>query len=202
MDRKWYNMRMKMISYCLVFVSACAMAGGDAKGDAAPEKEAPPKLAAVRTRLKCAICGGKGSLKVRPRDVGQFAGRIEDRSHFDIKVDPCPICGKGHGWRTVWDLTQPEPRTERPCSTCGWSGLVQCRSCLASGIVKCPHSGCKDGWIETKVQSTSRRSSSRKPPIISACPECKGVGKVVCPVCKGMRADLCRKCLGLGRKMK
>ena len=45
-----------------------------------------------------------------------------------------------------------------------------------------------------------RRSSSRKPPTVTPCPECKGVGKVVCPVCKGMRADLCKRCFGTGRK--
>ena len=160
-----------------------------------------PKLAATTTRVKCTVCQGKGTLKVRPPDVGQFVGKINDRSHWDVKLDPCPICDRGHGWRKVWDLTQPEPSAEPPCMTCGWSGLVQCRKCLASGITKCPRSDCKDGWILTKQQSTSRRySSSRKPPDVKQCPECKGVGKVVCPACKGMRADLCKRCFGTGRK--
>ena len=166
-----------------------------------PAKEAP-KLAATTTRMKCAICQGKGSLKVSPPDVGQFAGRINDRSYWDVKLDPCPICGRGHGRREVWNLTKPEPSAEPPCMTCGWSGLVQCRKCLASGIVKCPWSGCKDGWILTQQQqqSSCRRRSSRTSLSVKPCPECKGVGKIVCPECNGMRADLCKRCFGTGRK--
>ena len=165
--------------------------------------DAPPRLAASKTRMKCAVCGGKGWLKVRPPDVGQYVGRIEDRSHWDVKLDPCPICGRGHGWRTVWDLTQPEPSTEPPCMKCGWSGLdpSPCRKCLGTGVVKCPRRDCTDGWIIAKQQIVGRRSS-RRPPDVKLCPECKGVGKVVCPTCMGMRAELCKKCRGIGRKQK
>ena len=172
--------------------------GGD--GKAASE---PMKLAAAKTRMKCSVCNGKGSLKIRPPDVGQYAGRIEDRSHWDIKLDPCPVCGRGHGWRTVWDLTQPEPSTEPPCMKCGWSGLdpSPCRKCLGSGVIKCPRRDCQDGWIIMKVQSSGRRSAKR-PPDVKQCPECKGVGKVECPTCRGMRAELCKKCHGAGRKLK
>lgn len=180
-------------------VTTALAADGDAKGQTAATN-APPKLAAEKVRVKCTVCKGKGQLTLRPPDYGQYGGRIESRSHWDIKLDPCPICGRGHGWRTVWDLTQPEPSTEPPCMTCGWSGLVQCRKCLASGIDRCPRPDCKDGWIVTKAQNGSRRSSSRKPPTVTPCPECKGVGKVVCPVCKGLRADLCKRCFGTGRK--
>ena len=77
-------------------------------------------------------------------------------------------------------------------STCRWQN--------ASGLMKCPRSDCKDGWIIGKQQVSGRRSSSRKPPDVKLCPECKGVGKVVCPECKGMRADLCKRCFGTGRK--
>ena len=198
----WYNMRMKKILLALSLILAVFCVVADVASQAADKttKNAPPKLAATKTRVKCSVCRGKGTLTLRPPDHGQYGGRIESRSHWDIKLDQCPICGSGHGWRTVWDLTQPEPSPEPPCMTCGWSGLVQCRKCLASGISKCPRSDCQDGWIVTKVQNTSRRSSARKPPTVSPCPECKGVGKVICPVCKGLRADLCKRCFGTGRK--
>ena len=198
--RLWYNMRMKKT--CLIFLLMVAGLGavGEVPARGAAATNVPPKLAAEKVRVKCTVCKGKGQLTLRPPDYGQYGGRIESRSHWDIKLDPCPICGRGHGWRMVWDLAQPEPSTEPPCMTCGWSGLVQCRRCLASGIDRCPRPDCKDGWIVSKVQNTSRRSSSRKPPTVTPCPECKGVGKVVCPVCKGMRADLCKRCFGTGRK--
>lgn len=188
--------------FLTVSVTLVALGGvpSEPTSSAATAAKEPPKLAATTTRVKCSICQGKGTLKVRPPDVGQFTGKINDRSHWDVKLDPCPICGRGHGWRKVWDLTKPEPSAEPPCMTCGWSGLVQCRKCLASGIVKCPRSDCKDGWILTKQQSNYKRSSSRKPPDVKQCPECKGVGKIVCPECKGMRADLCKRCFGTGRK--
>lgn len=165
--------------------------------DGAGEKPAAPGLAAQRMQIKCSVCRGKGSLKASPPDVGQFIGKINDRSHWDVKIKPCPICDRGRGRRTVWNLAQPEPSAEAPCLTCGWTGLVQCRKCLAEGIVKCPRTDCKDGWIVAKQQG---RSSYRKPPEVKLCPECRGVGKVACPECKGMRANLCKRCFGTGRK--
>ena len=192
---------MKKICLTLFFLFAVlgAVADASSQGESAATNR-PPKLAAEKVRVKCSVCKGKGQLTLRPPDYGQYGGRIESRSHWDIKLDECPICGRGHGWRMVWNLTQPEPSAEPPCMTCGWSGLVQCRKCLASGIIKCPRSDCKDGWIVTKSQSTSRRSSSRKPPTVTPCPECKGVGKVICPTCQGLRAGLCKRCFGTGRK--
>ena len=156
-------MKKILLAFSCIFAFFAGVAAPPAPaGDASKEA---PKLAAKQVRMKCAVCKGKGHLKVRPPDVGQFSGMINDRSHWDVKLDPCPICERRRGWRMVWDLTQPEPSAEPPCMTCGWSGLVQCRKCLASGITKCPRSDCKDGWILTKQQSTSRRySSSRKPP--------------------------------------
>ena len=200
----WYNTRMKKIFFALgallsvlgVAVDPQPEAGGAAADGAT---NAPPALAAQKTRIRCAVCEGRGRLKVRPPDVGQFAGRIESRSHWDVNLDPCPVCGRGHGWRTVWDLTQPEPRAEAPCTKCGWSGLVQCRRCLATGIVSCPHAGCKDGWIIEDQLAGGRRRSSRKVQSAKRCPECKGAGKVICPVCKGLRAELCNRCFGCGR---
>ena len=187
--------------FLTVSVTLVALGGvpSEPTSSAEPAAKEPPKLAATTTRVKCSICPGKGSLKVRPPDVGQFTGRIESRSHWDVNLDPCPVCGQGHGWRTVWDLTQPEPKTEAPCTKCGWSGLVQCRKCLAAGVADCPRSDCRDGWIIEERPGGSRRKSARKPPSVKPCPECKGVGKVVCPVCKGMRAELCNRCFGTGR---
>ena len=159
-----------------------------------------PSLAASKTRIKCLVCGGKGRMKVSPPDLGQFGGRIEHRSHWDVKLNQCPICRQGRGWRVVWDLAQPEPSESAPCLKCGWSGIVQCRRCLASGVADCPRSDCKDGWIIEK--NGSYRRSSRKNVTVRPCPECKGVGKIVCPVCKGMRAELCNRCFGTGKKQK
>lgn len=158
----------------------------------------PPSLAATKTRVKCTICKGRGQLKVSPPDHGQFGGRIEHRSHWDVKLNPCPICERGRGWRTTWDLTQPEPTEAAPCMKCGWSGIVHCRKCLASGIADCPRSDCKDGWLIEKT-STYRRSA-RKSASVKPCPDCKGVGKIVCRACNGMRAELCNRCFGTGTK--
>ena len=194
--------KISKIVVALAFAANGAVAADSAQKDPAASTNAPPKIAASKVRVKCPVCRGRGSLTVRPPDHGQYGGRIESRSHWDIKLDPCPICEKGHGYRIVWDLAQPEPSTEPPCMSCGWSGLVQCRKCLASGLVKCTNRDCKDGWIVTKAQSAYRRSSSRKPPTVTQCRECKGVGKIICPECKGMRAELCKRCFGTGRKLK
>jgi len=183
----------------MLFMAALILASAAASG---AETNRTARLAASRIRIKCAACAGKGYLKVRPPDRGQYAGRIEDRSHWDVKLDPCPICGKGHGWRVVWDLSQPDPSPEPPCMKCGWSGLdpSPCRQCLGSGMAKCTHRDCKDGWIITEIGRQGRRASSRRMQSVEPCPECKGLGKVVCPKCQGLRAELCRKCHGAGRK--
>jgi hypothetical protein len=160
----------------------------------------PPSMAASKTRVKCTICNGRGHLKVSPPDVGQFQGRIEHRSHWDVKLNPCPVCYRGRGWREAWDLTQPEPTEAAPCTKCGWSGIIQCRRCLASGLADCSNSNCKDGWIIDKASSYKR--SARKPESVRPCPECKGVGKILCKVCKGMRAAICNRCYGAGAKRK
>lgn len=185
-------MKSMVLMFLAVAVSAVSVADG------AEEKEKAPSLAATKTRVKCTVCNGRGHLKVSPPDLGQYGGRIEHHSHWDVKLNPCPICLKGRGWRVTWDLTQAEPTQNPPCTKCGWSGLVQCRRCLASGIADCPNRECKDGWIIEKPKSYRR--SSRTPPSVKPCPECKGVGKVSCPACKGMRADLCNRCFGAGMK--
>ena len=91
----------------IVFVGMVAMAAAMAVADASTNK--PPELAASKTRIKCTVCNGRGHLKVSPPDLGQFGGRIEHRSHWDVKLNPCPVCTRGRGRREVWDLTQPEP---------------------------------------------------------------------------------------------
>ena len=181
----------KVFAICFAFLSVAATA-------ADVSTNAPPAIAASKARIKCSICNGRGHLKVSPPDLGQFGGRIEHRSHWDIKLDPCPICKRGRGWRETWDLTQPEPTESAPCTKCGWSGIVQCRKCLASGIADCTRSGCKDGWLVEK--QASYRKSSRRPASVKQCPDCKGIGKIVCRACKGMRADLCDRCFGTGKK--
>lgn len=183
---------MKNVLLMGIAVLGAVVAVADASTDASPA------LAASKMRIKCTVCNGRGHLKVSPPDHGQFGGRIEHRSHWDVKLNPCPICERGRGWRTTWKLTQPEPMESAPCTKCGWSGIVHCRKCLASGIADCPRSDCKDGWLIEK--SSSYRRSSRNPASVKPCPECKGVGKIVCRACKGMRAELCNRCFGTGTK--
>ena len=185
-------MRMKL-GICIVLFTAVAVAA-----DSGTNR--PPALAATKTRVKCSVCNGRGHLKVSPPDHGQFGGRIEHRSHWDVKLNPCPVCERGRGWRETWDLSQPEPSESTPCTKCGWSGIVHCRKCLASGVADCPRSDCKDGWLVEK--SNKYRRSSQKQVSVKPCPECKGIGKVVCRTCKGMRAELCNRCFGAGKKIK
>lgn len=182
---------MKKVLFTGVLVLASVIASAD------PATNAPPALAATKTRVKCIVCNGRGHLKVSPPDHGQFGGRIEHRSHWDVKLDPCPVCERGRGWRVAWDLTQPEPTESVPCTKCGWAGIVQCRRCLASGIADCPNSDCEDGWIVEKSGYSRRSRRSAK---VNPCPRCKGVGKIMCPHCKGMRAELCNRCFGTGKK--
>lgn len=199
-----------MLIVCSAAVSqASAQSGGSHRNGDAPTgvKESAPKLAATRIRMKCQVCKGRGELKVRPPDVGQYGGLITNRSRWDVKLDPCPVCGKGHGRCTVWDLSYPEPSAEPPCTTCGWSGIVQCRKCLASGVVTCYNRDCQDGWILPKGVKVGRRSSSKvkhsekiRPSEITPCPQCQGAGRVKCAECQGMRANPCRRCHGTGRK--
>ena len=175
----------------------CVIAAALAAAVAEASTNRPPALAASKTRMKCTVCKGRGQLKVTPPDHGQYGGRIEHRSHWDVKLNPCPICERGRGWRETWDLTQPEPMEAAPCTKCGWSGIVHCRKCLASGIADCPRSDCKDGWLIEK--SSQFRRSSRRQTSVKPCPDCKGVGKIVCRACKGMRAELCNRCFGTGK---
>lgn len=180
----------RICSLCIIVVLAAVAA-------AEVSTNQPPALAASKTRMKCAVCKGRGQLKVSPPDHGQYGGRIEHRSHWDIKLNPCPICERGRGWRETWDLTQPEPKADAPCTKCGWSGIVNCRKCLASGIADCPNSSCKDGWLIEKTSQFHR--SSRRRTSVKPCPDCKGIGKIVCRACKGMRAELCNRCFGTGK---
>lgn len=193
------NATKAMMAACAAVLAALA----PAKENAAGEKPEKPKLAAETVRMKCPVCRGRGELKVRPPDIGQYGGLITNRSHWDVKLDPCPVCGRGNGSVTVWDLSHPEPSAEPPCTTCGWSGIVQCRKCLASGLTDCRNRNCSDGWVLPDNQRRQRRGTAKvKPSEVRPCADCKGVGKVPCADCRGMRATLCRKCHGVGRKMR
>ena len=79
-------------------VALAAMSQSDVagKGD-----DSPPRIAARKVWVKCAVCNGKGSLKASPPDVGQFVGKINDRSHWDVKINPCPVCERGRGGHRV-----------------------------------------------------------------------------------------------------
>ena len=182
----------------VVFMCMVALGSAMAVAEESAGNPNPPSIVASKTRVKCMVCSGRGYLKVSPPDVGQYVGRIEHRSHWDVKLNPCPVCARGRGWIETWNLTQPKPTESVPCTKCGWAGIVQCRRCMASGIADCPKSECKDGWIIEK--SSASRRSSRMPPSVKPCPECKGVGKILCRTCKGMRADLCNRCYGTGSK--
>lgn len=188
-----------MIAACVAALASQVRAQESGDGG----KTEKPRLAAQTVRIKCQVCRGRGELKVRPPDIGQYGGLITNRSHWDVLLDPCPICGKGNGYVTVWNLSHRDPSAEPPCTTCGWSGIVQCRKCLASGLTECRNRNCRDGWVlPENYKRRSRGAAKVKPSEVRPCIDCKGVGKVACADCRGMRATLCRKCHGMGRKMR
>ena len=96
---------MKRI-FLTVSVTLVALGGvpSEPTPSAAPAAKEPPKLAATTTRVKCSICQGKGTLKVRPPDVGQFTGKINDRSHWDVKLDRTAV----HDLRVVRSCAVPQ----------------------------------------------------------------------------------------------
>ena len=54
----------------------------------------------------------------------------------------------------------------------------------------------KDGWIVTEQ---AQNSKYKKPPVVTPCPECHGLGKVVCAECRGTGGLTCPRCHGVGR---
>ena len=166
-------------------------AAGDAAGDA-------PKLVLRTKKVKGPTCDGKGSLVVRPPDMGQYEGRMENIKHWDKRLDPCPTCG---GKRRVggYDMSPRDPvEGVDPCPACGWSGLKPCRRCKGADMVKCTGSRCKEGWIVTPSHDKKHHPA----PTVRACSTCKGVGRMKCLECRGMGATPCPKCFGTGRKIK
>ncbi len=157
-----------------------------------------PSLVLRTKKVKCPTCDGKGSLVVRPPDMGQYDGRMENVKHWDKRLDPCPTCA-GKRRLEMYDLSPCEPAEGvSPCPACGWSGLKACRRCKGDGMVKCPGAGCRDGWVITP----SRDKKHHPAPTVRACSACQGVGRVPCRECRAKGATPCPKCFGTGRKIK
>ena len=162
------------------------------------EQDAKPAYGLYRYMAKCQNCGGRGMKVLSPPDMGQFGGGIERKSHWDVKA-VCPVCG-GKGRHSVLRLNvdpSDEFKDLPPCRKCGWSGVEKCRKCKGDGFVPCRGRGCRSGWIVT--ESSERASGGRKkPPTVTACPECHGFGKVRCADCDGCRGVQCSSCKGVG----
>lgn len=167
--------------------------------------------------VRCPACNGERSLSLTPPNLGQYDGEIgvtpgkPFSSHrWDVKHEKCPLCG-GAGRREMWVLKArpPEDRADKePCTTCWWSGVEPCRRCSHTGYVDCPKCkngryGATPGWIAEMKQTGCGRSRSRnKKLVVTACPKCGGVGKIVCTSCDGWGGQPCKRCKGEGYKLK
>ena len=154
-------------------------------------------IGAARRVATCEICHGRGKLVLTPPDYGQHKGAIEHKSKWDVKIK-CTVCD-GRGKVARWRRDIPKPAGDDappPCSSCGWDGIVTCRKCTGTGVVACRHRNCKDGWIVTEQ---AQNSKYKKPPVVTPCPECHGLGKVVCAECRGTGGLTCPRCHGVGR---
>lgn len=168
----------------------------------------------------CAACRGKRSLSITPPNLGQYDGEIGvlpgrpfNNHRFDVKYEHCPLCGgtgKHEMYKTkVKPPESPDPKLD-PCPDCRWSCVMQCKKCTGTGYQQCPscsHStyssnkGGKPGWVVTQKASSSfsRHNSKRyQKTLVTPCPKCSGVGKIICPDCTGHGALPCRKCRGVG----
>jgi DnaJ-class molecular chaperone len=84
-------------------------------------------------------------------------------------TQPCSVC-QGHG----------KVPSERDCADCRGLGVRECPNCHGRGDVRCPASGCVDGWIEEtgwhrnpqgKLEYTTERMK---------CSFCRGSGRRPC----------------------
>lgn len=169
----------------------------------------------VSTFRACPACRGEKSLSLTPPNIGQYDGEIGvtpgkpfATHRWDVHHDVCPLCN-GKGRIEQYKLKAKPPANAAaldPCTVCWWSGVEPCRKCSHTGILPCPkckspHLGSKPGWIATE-KKTAGRTSRHKKLIVTACPECGGLGKMRCPDCDGKCGTPCKRCLGEGSRLK
>ena len=185
-------MKVSRVFFAAAF-SALACAAAEA-----PDGGAVPSRGVYHFKAKCRLCGGAGKISVAPPDKGQFDGLINSKSHWNSKA-VCTACG-GRG-RREYLRTEVYPSGDvaemPPCRKCGWSGVEKCRKCVETGYVRCRNPGCSSGW--NVVESSGSMSGGRKkPPSVTPCAECRGLGKVVCAACGGRGGVPCSECKGVG----
>ena len=159
----------------------------------------------------CPACRGQKSLSLTPPNLGQFdgdagvtPGKPFNTHRFDVRHERCPLCdgtGKLELYRT--SVKPPkDPGELEPCTSCWWSGVEPCTKCSKTGIVPCrgcstARHGAKNGWV-AEERKTAGRTSKHTKLIVSPCPDCGGVGKVVCKSCDGRGGKPCRRCKAEG----
>lgn len=85
-----------------------------------------------------------------------------------------------------------------PCVSCQLTGRQKCATCKGSGWVACTYSGCQNGVVEEKRNSSARVSKRLNDEESKKCPKCGGLAEVPCSLCKGVGNVACTKCDGSG----
>jgi len=181
------------LRFAAVLVFAAAALFAEVQGETPA-----PEVGLKAVVKKCQVCDGKGKLVLSPPDKGQHAGSGMSKRHWDVTSE-CPVCdgkGKRKTYRTFLRV-KDAPEGMKACPNCGWAGCKPCRKCKGGGIVPCKCRGCENGWIITKSDQLMS-GKRRRPPTVTPCPECRGVGKVKCQDCEGTGGEPCRKCNGEG----
>lgn len=220
----------------LVVRSACPACAG--KGELVLEEpdfgQAKGRLGGgKKTRKKCPICRGAGKNEsfMTPSDLTVQVAR--DREQFranhqgkgEIAVGEAFVPNATYERVDKKKLKLVEDAYGKPCNKCNWTGIEACKKCGGRGLLPCPESDCKGGFLVTKTTtertrtssggnsfsggrggmrgSGSRRSSVKETKVtVQECPTCGGSKYVVCPECGGRKAHPCKRCNGLGTKQK
>lgn len=182
----------------------------------------------------CQLCRGQGKTEsfMSPaeltvqvaRDREEFAARHQAKG--EIPVGQAFVPNAGYDQIDKKKLRIVEDAYGKPCTKCNWTGIEACRKCHGNGLLNCPETDCKAGFLVTKIttektrtssggsfgsgnrnggirSSGSRRSSVKETKVtVQPCPTCGGAKQIVCPECNGRKAHPCAKCNGLGLKQK
>ncbi len=97
----------------------------------------------------------------------------------------------------------------KPCTSCHWLGLTDCKKCRGEGVRKCSEERCRNGFIIPEdVENENNNSYSRRTKKITllrkfeVCTTCGGTEQERCSDCAGRGALPCEKCHGIGYKQK
>ncbi len=185
-----------------------------------------------KTRIKCAICKGRGRLEgyMSPADLKMQVAR--DREEFAARHQAKGELPVGEAFVPNADYESLDKKKlkliaaayGKPCKTCLWTGVEACKKCRGNGYLKCPEEDCKGGFLVTKItieksrtrsgnsmrgsgrsrgSSGSRRTSSKETKVtVQVCPTCSGTKQIICPECNARKAHPCKKCSGMGIQQK